>query len=74
MIITEYDEQKTTEAIAKENMDEGRKEGLKKGENKLSQLINHLLSQNRITDVQKATSDEKERRRLYLEFGMTDEL
>lgn len=42
------------------------------GEEKLSRLLQQLLSLGRTDDVAKAVSDEEARKALYREFGMDD--
>ena len=42
------------------------------GEEKLSKLLQQLLSLGRTDDVAKAVSDEEARKALYKEFGMND--
>ena len=49
---------------------EGRIEGQKAGENKLSGLIQNLIFANRSNEIQEAVSDEAYRKKLYAEFGI----
>ena len=49
---------------------EGMKEGIGMGEDKLGQLNLMLIEQNRIVDLQKASTDKDFRRELYREFGL----
>ena len=46
--------------------------GIAEGEEKLSRLLQQLLSLGRTDDVAKAISDEEARKALYKEFGMND--
>ena len=59
------------EGMAK-GLAEGRAEGRTEGETKLSELISYLLTANRLSDIELATKDEEARKKLYLEFGITD--
>ncbi len=66
MCITEYNEAETLQMFK----EEGRKEGIKEGEDKFGKLMEILLSGGRTMDAQKAASDKTERMRLYKEFGI----
>jgi flagellar biosynthesis/type III secretory pathway protein FliH len=48
-------------------MEKGREKGLEEGENKLADLINRLLADNRQDDIARVTSDENVRRKMYEE-------
>ena len=50
-----------------------RNKKIAEGENRLSSLIQKLLSLNRYDDIEKATSSVIERERLYREFGIINE-
>jgi len=49
---------------------QGRKVGEKQGIDRVSKLVDILLSQNRIEDLQRSTSDRVYQRRLFQEFGI----
>ena len=51
---------------------EGRVEGRVEGERNLATLITRLISLGRISDVEKAASDEAARKAFYKEFGIID--
>lgn len=44
--------------------------GISEGENLMAQLINHLLSDNRIEDIRLAAIDDNARKNLYSEYGI----
>lgn len=54
----------------KEGREEGIGEGIGIGEDKLGQLNLLLIEQNRINDLQKASTDKEFRQKLYREFGL----
>ena len=66
MLLTEYNEAKTMELFK----EEGRMEGRKEGETRLSALITRLISLGRTDEIAKAASDSAYRDRLYEEFSM----
>lgn len=74
MLITLFDEEtirKNREAtIKREAHAEGKAEGLAEGESKLAALLSKLISQNRIADIEKASSDSSYREKLYEEFSL----
>ncbi len=70
MLLAEYDEQKTMEYIRREEREIGEQIGQAKGEALLSELIACLLADNRLNDIHLVTSREKERKRLYREYGL----
>ena len=51
-------------------LEEGRKEGLKAGEQRLSQLIQALLHAGRTEDMQLALSNPEYREKLYREYNL----
>jgi flagellar biosynthesis/type III secretory pathway protein FliH len=77
-----------SEGLVREGMAKGRAVGLKEGravgieegmvkgrtvgENKLAELINRLLADNRQEDIARVTSDEEVRRKMYEEYGIVD--
>jgi hypothetical protein len=65
-----------SEGLVREGMAKGRAVGLKEGravgENKLAELINRLLADNRQEDIARVTSDENVRRKMYEEYGIVD--
>lgn len=73
MLLAEYNEKKTMEYIRREEREIGREEGLAEGEALLSELFKALLSDNRLDDVRLAAEDERERKRLYKEYGLPKE-
>ena len=66
MLLTEYDEQ----AHIKNEKEISYEEGIRKGEDLLSILIQHLLAAGRMDDVKRVTTDAQYRRELYKEFGL----
>ena len=76
--LTEYDAEWTYELFREEGLEVGRKEGREegiligeeRGENKLSTLIERLLSQGRGSDIKKAIADLEYRKDLYAEFSI----
>ena len=68
LCITEYDEKKDRELFRKDCIEEGRAEGEVIGADKLGRLMTALLSQNRIDDAKKASSDPEYREKLFKEF------
>lgn len=69
MLLAEYDEQKTMEYIRREEREIGREEG----EGLLAELLSRLLADRRMEDIRLAASSEKERKRLYKEYGLLRE-
>ena len=53
-----------------EGKEEGKAEGKAEGELLLAELMNHLLSDNRMEDAKLAASDEVARQRFYKEYGI----
>ena len=49
---------------------EGKAEGIEKGINYISQLMNALLSANRVEDAMRASTDSAYRSQLMAEFGL----
>ena len=70
MLLAEFDEQKTMDYIRREEREIGREEGREEGEAMLSELLRHLLADHRLEDLRLAAEDEKERKRLYREYGL----
>lgn len=70
MSIFEYDEEAHMRLIR----EEGREEGRDKGIEEAMILIDHLLSENRLTDLKRVTQDEKYMRRLMEEFETAGEV
>ena len=66
MLLMEYDEQ----AHIKNEKEISYEEGIRKGEDLLSILIQHLLAAGRMDDVKRVTTDAQYRRELYKEFGL----
>ena len=48
--------------------EEGRQEGKLEGEQRLSQLIQFLIKEEKDADIQKVLTDQKYRERLYMEY------
>ena len=83
MLLAEYDEKKTMEYIRREEREIGREEGEKigivkgerigqeRGEARLSELLSRLLADQRMEDISLAAGSEKERKRLYKEYGLS---
>jgi flagellar biosynthesis/type III secretory pathway protein FliH len=46
--------------------------GISQGENKLAQLINLLIADNRQEDIAKVTTDEAIRKEMYKKYGIVD--
>ena len=68
-------ERKEAEAIGlikgkAEGRAEGKAEGIEKGINYISQLMNALLSANRVEDAMRASTDSAYRSQLMAEFGL----
>ncbi|MBR0463583.1 MAG: hypothetical protein IJJ23_04265 [Clostridia bacterium] len=61
MLLTEYNEAKTMEMF--------KEEGREEGQSRLSALIARLISQGRISDIEKVVSDSAFRDRMYEEFS-----
>ncbi len=74
MSIFEYNEEKHMKSEREEwhkiGLEEGRKEGLKAGEQRLSQLIQALLHADRTEDMQLALSNPEYREKLYREYNL----
>lgn len=66
MSIFEYDEEAHMRLIREEGRDKGIEEAMI--------LIDHLLSENRLTDLKRVTQDEKYMRRLMEEFETAGEV
>ena len=58
------------EAIARRNYEEGIQQGISKGENRLNELMDRLVSMNRIDDIKRCTKDTEYRNKLYREFKL----
>ena len=58
--------------VAERIENKGRVEGRVEGERNLATLITKLMSSGRISDVEKAASDEAARKAFYKEFGIID--
>ena len=56
--------------MAEEKMEEGRVEGRAEGETLLGKLVSFLLRDGRSEDALRASEDEKERKKLYREYGL----
>ena len=74
MCLTEYDEAYEREFLIKENRREGWKEGLAEGRaleaKRMDKLVSGLLTQNRIDDLKRATTDNEFKEKLYREFNI----
>lgn len=74
MLLAEYNEQKTMEYIRREEREigerVGEKKGKKKGEALLSELLNCLLTDNRLDDIRLIADNEEARKHLYKEYGL----
>ena len=66
--MTEYDENKTMDKIRRDSI----KEGIEKGEDKLSLLLQKLIAQGKSEDAQRALVDKEHRKYLYKEYGLND--
>lgn len=66
MLLTEFDEA----AYVKTLRDEGREEGKKEGENRLSELNLKLISEKRFDDLEYAAKDEEFRKKLFQQYGL----
>ena len=66
--MTEYDENKTMDKIRRDSI----KEGIEKGEDKLSLLLQKLIAQGKSEDAQRALVDKEQRKCLYKEYGLND--
>ena len=70
MILTEYDEKKHIKNEKQESWEEGKIEGIAKGENRLVELMNILISAEKYDDIRKAMTDPEYRRELYVQYGI----
>ena len=68
MCITEYDEKKTMDKIRRDSI----KEGIEKGEDKLSLLLQKLIAQGKNEDIQRISVDNEYREYLYKVYGLND--
>lgn len=55
-----------------DELEESENKGIEQGETKLGLLISRLFADGRISDAQRAASDEKSRRKYYQEYGMVN--
>lgn len=55
-----------------EGIEQGIEKGIEQGESRLGLLISRLLTDGRISDIQKAASDETFRKKYYQEYGMAN--
>ena len=74
MILTEYDEKKHIKNEKQESWEEGKLEGIAKGENRLVELMNILISAEKYDDIRKAMTDPEYRRELYVQYGIKCEI
>ena len=78
MILTEYDEEKHIKNVKQESWEEGKIEGkiegIAKGENRLIELMNILISAEKYDDIRKAMTDPEYRRELYVRYGIKCEI
>lgn len=51
-------------------MQKGRREGLKKGENRVNQLNRKLVELNRMSDLVRAAGDKSFQKQLFQEFNL----
>jgi hypothetical protein len=51
---------------------QGISQGISQGENRLAQLINQLIADNRQEDIAKVTTDEAIRKEMYKKYGIVD--
>ena len=80
MLLTEYDEEahiKSEREIALKEGEEigwsrGIEEGERKGELRMTILLQRLIDAGRNSDIELAVKDEEARKRMYKEFGITD--
>jgi hypothetical protein len=56
--------------LLKQGRNEGRNEGINLGENKLAQLINVMVADNKSEDITKVTTDEKLRKEYYKKYNI----
>lgn len=61
---------KAIEDIKKEELQKGRREGLKKGENRVNQLNRKLVELNRMSDLVRAAGDRSFQKQLFQEFNL----
>ena len=65
-----FDQEYVTEIHEKNLVWESYNDGEVKGENKIITLINSLINAGRNDEIQKVTSDDEYRQKLYEEFGI----
>ena len=74
MMDTLFNQERVTEIHEKnlmwESYNNGVDDGKTKGENKIITLINSLINAGRNDEIQKVTSDDEYRQKLYGEFGI----
>ncbi len=56
--------------MLKDEREEGLKEGIKEGQNKINELVKHLILDGRDGDVLRAVSEEEYRNRLLADYGL----
>lgn len=72
MLLTKYNEQVHTKNEKEISYEEGEQVGIKKGEDMLSTLIQHLLAAGRMDDINRVTTDTQYRKELYKEFQLIE--
>lgn len=68
--LTEYDEEKVLADIGQERYEDGKTEGIAKGEELFAALTEKLISESRLDDLAKAAKDKEFREMLYCEYGI----
>ena len=68
MLLTEYDEQAHIEYEKEISYEEGKEEGREDGIDRISKLIQLLLSSGRVDDINKVTKDKAYCKQLMKEF------
>ena len=70
-MLTLFDQEDALRRSTKAQMGQAEKEGIRKGENRMAQLMVKLYSLGCTTDAERASQDEEFRQELYREFGLS---
>ena len=68
--ITEYDEEAERKFLKNEGREEGLAEGRKLEAERMGSLIRRLIEDNRLSDLERASTDPNYRESLYKEFNL----
>ena len=70
MCITEYDEEAERKFLRKEGREEGLAEGRKLEAERMGALIRRLISENRLSDLERASADSDYKESLYRKYNL----